>query len=101
MARALAKIAYANPHVVVDRALRQIEVYDSIADVFVDVNMNQRITTIPARADVVSCLTSCRHSQATWPDIPHAAHDIICRHSDDTSRDAHAVIKQDEERIGV
>ena len=36
MARALAKIAYANPHVVITTALAQIEVYDSIADVFVE-----------------------------------------------------------------
>ena len=36
MARALAKIAYANPHIVITTAIAQIEVYDSIADVFVE-----------------------------------------------------------------
>jgi THO complex subunit 2 len=36
MARALAKIAYANPHIVITTALNQIEVYDSIADTFVE-----------------------------------------------------------------
>ena len=36
MARALAKVAYANPHIVITTALAQIEVYDSIADVFVE-----------------------------------------------------------------
>ena len=36
MARALAKIAYANPHIVITTALGQIEVYDSIADTFVE-----------------------------------------------------------------
>ena len=36
MARSLAKVAYANPHVVITTALAQIEVYDSIADVFVE-----------------------------------------------------------------
>jgi THO complex subunit 2 len=36
MARALAKIAYANPHIVITTALTQIEVYDSIAEVFVE-----------------------------------------------------------------
>ena len=36
MARALAKIAYANPHIVITTALAQIEVYDSIADTFVE-----------------------------------------------------------------
>ncbi|EXJ92728.1 hypothetical protein A1O3_01280 [Capronia epimyces CBS 606.96] len=36
MARALAKIAFANPHVVITTALTQIEVYDSIAEVFVE-----------------------------------------------------------------
>ena len=36
MARALAKIAYANPHIVITAALGQIEVYDSIADTFVE-----------------------------------------------------------------
>ncbi|KAK5083084.1 THO2 plays a role in transcriptional elongation [Lithohypha guttulata] len=36
MARTLAKIAYANPHVVITAALPQIESYDSIADVFVE-----------------------------------------------------------------
>ena len=35
MARALAGIAYANPHIVINAALPQIESYDSIADVFV------------------------------------------------------------------
>ena len=36
MARALARIAYANPHIVITTALNQIEVYDSIADTFVE-----------------------------------------------------------------
>ncbi|KIX09526.1 uncharacterized protein Z518_00606 [Rhinocladiella mackenziei CBS 650.93] len=36
MARALAKIAFANPHIVITTALTQIEVYDSIAEVFVE-----------------------------------------------------------------
>ncbi|RVX71179.1 hypothetical protein B0A52_03545 [Exophiala mesophila] len=36
MARALAKVAFANPHVVVTTALPQIEVYDSISEVFVE-----------------------------------------------------------------
>jgi len=36
MARALAKIAYANPHIVIDAALPQIESYDSIANSFVE-----------------------------------------------------------------
>lgn len=36
MARTLARIAYANPHVVITTALPQIESYDSIADVFVE-----------------------------------------------------------------
>jgi len=36
MARALAKVAYANPHIVITTALAQIEVYDSIAEVFVE-----------------------------------------------------------------
>lgn len=36
MARALAKIAFANPHIVITTALPQIEVYDSIAEVFVE-----------------------------------------------------------------
>ncbi|KAL2409315.1 THO complex subunit 2 [Exophiala dermatitidis] len=36
MARALAKVAFANPHVVITTALTQIEVYDSIAEVFVE-----------------------------------------------------------------
>lgn len=36
MARALAKIAFANPHIVISTALTQIEVYDSIAEVFVE-----------------------------------------------------------------
>lgn len=36
MARSLAKIAYANPHIVITTALNQIEVYDSIADTFVE-----------------------------------------------------------------
>ncbi|EXJ91033.1 hypothetical protein A1O1_04140 [Capronia coronata CBS 617.96] len=36
MARLLAKIAFANPHVVITTALTQIEVYDSIAEVFVE-----------------------------------------------------------------
>lgn len=36
MARSLAKIAYANPHIVITTALAQIEVYDSIAEVFVE-----------------------------------------------------------------
>lgn len=36
MARALAKIAYANPHIVITAALPQIESYDSIADVFIE-----------------------------------------------------------------
>lgn len=36
MARALAKIAYANPHVVITTALNQIENYDSIAETFVE-----------------------------------------------------------------
>lgn len=36
MARALARIAYANPHIVITAALPQIESYDSIADVFVE-----------------------------------------------------------------
>jgi len=36
MARALAKVAYANPHIVITTALNQIEVYDSIADTFVE-----------------------------------------------------------------
>lgn len=36
MARALAKIAYSNPHVVIRTAFRQIESYDSIANVFVE-----------------------------------------------------------------
>ena len=36
MARALAKIAYANPHIVITTALAQIEVYDSIAEAFVE-----------------------------------------------------------------
>lgn len=36
MARALAKVAYSNPHVVIRTAFRQIESYDSIANVFVE-----------------------------------------------------------------
>ncbi|KIW38738.1 uncharacterized protein PV06_09687 [Exophiala oligosperma] len=36
MARSLAKIAFANPHIVITTALTQIEVYDSIAEVFVE-----------------------------------------------------------------
>ncbi|ETN40237.1 uncharacterized protein HMPREF1541_04513 [Cyphellophora europaea CBS 101466] len=36
MARALAKVAYANPHIVTSVALRQIESYDSISAVFVE-----------------------------------------------------------------
>ena len=36
MARSLAKIAYANPHIVITTALKQIENYDSIADAFVE-----------------------------------------------------------------
>ena len=36
MARALARVAYANPHIVITTALAQIEVYDSIAEVFVE-----------------------------------------------------------------
>ena len=36
MARSLAKVAYANPNIVITTALAQIEVYDSIADVFVE-----------------------------------------------------------------
>ena len=36
MARALAKTAYANPHIVITTALTQIEVYDSIADTFIE-----------------------------------------------------------------
>ena len=36
MARSLARIAFANPHIVISTALTQIEVYDSIAEVFVE-----------------------------------------------------------------
>ena len=36
MARSLAKIAFANPHIVITTALKQIENYDSIADAFVE-----------------------------------------------------------------
>lgn len=36
MARSLARIAYANPHIVITTALPQIESYDSIANVFVE-----------------------------------------------------------------
>ncbi len=36
MARALAKIAYSNPHIVINTAISQIEVYDNLAEVFVE-----------------------------------------------------------------
>ena len=36
MARALAKIAYSNPHIVINTAVSQIEVYDNLAEVFVE-----------------------------------------------------------------
>ena len=36
MAKLLAKVAYANPHIVITTALNQIEAYDSIAEVFVE-----------------------------------------------------------------
>ena len=36
MARALARIAYSNPHIVINTAISQIEVYDNLAEVFVE-----------------------------------------------------------------
>jgi THO complex subunit 2 len=36
MARALAKIAYSNPHIGINTAISQIEVYDNLAEVFVE-----------------------------------------------------------------
>ena len=36
MARAFARVAYANPHIVIKTALDQIEMYDGVGDVFVE-----------------------------------------------------------------